>query len=279
MVRRVVVGIDGSNYSRTAIKIACKRAQLTGATVVGVGVIDLPGISRQEAGAGAGASYYARKTELAKIEDARKKMTGFIDEFTAICMKSKVDFEVHSREGAPFEEIIKEANFADLIYIGIKTYFHFETTSQSGETAMRLLKFASCPVVAVPEQIEFPTSVIVALDNSKESARGLRYFVDLYEDKDIFGDIKFYLVTAGDEEEFKRLHEKAQVYLASHDLEATSIIRKGKPSTVILEEAKKRMPSAIVLGAYGKTGISSLFFGTTAKNIVNDGTVTLMVTH
>ncbi len=279
MVKRVVVGIDGSKYSRTAIKIACTRAKMTGATIVGVGVIDLPGISRQEAGAAAGASYYAHKAEEAKIKDARSKMADFVDEFTRICISYGVDFEVKSHEGVPFEEIITEANFADLIYIGVKTFFHFETTSKPGETVMRLLQHATCPVVAVPEEIEFPSNVIVALDHSKEAARGLREFVDLYEDKDIFTDMNFFLVSAGKKSELADLHGAAINYMHTHGLEAESIIRVGKPSKIILEEAKKRMPSAIILGAYGKTGITRLFYGSTAKKVVEDGTVPVVVTH
>ncbi len=279
MVRRIVVGIDGSNYSKTAIDIACQRAHLTGAAVVGVGVIDLPGISKQEAGAAAGASYYAHKAEETKIKDAKQKMSGFIADFRSVCDKYKVNYEVHSTEGVPFEEIIKVANFADLIYIGIKTFFHFETTSKPGETVMRILKYASCPVAAIPENIEFPQHVIVALDHSKESARGLREFVDLYEDKDIFSDIDFYLVSAGTEQEFSPLHASALHYLKTHGLDAVSIIKDGKPSQVIISEAKKRMPSMVVLGAYGQQGISRLFYGSTAKKVVEDGNIPVIVTH
>jgi len=279
MIRRIIVGIDGSDYSRTAITIACLRAELTNATIVGVGVIDLPGISKQEAGAGAGASYYAHKTEELKIKDAREKMAGFISDFVADCEDHGVKYEVSSHEGVPFEEIVKEANFADLIYIGTKTYFHFETSSKPGETVMRILKYATCPVVAVPKNISFPSNVIVALDESKAAARGLREFVDLYEDKDIFSDLDFYLVSAGDPHELASLHEGALTYLATHGLTAESIIRPGKPSQVILEEAKKRMPSAIVLGAYGNKGISQLFYGSTAKKIVEDDSVPVLVTH
>jgi len=279
MIRRIIVGIDGSDYSRTAITIACLRAKMTGATIVGVGVIDLPGISRQEAGAGVGASHFARKAEKTKIKDAREKMAGFISDFIADCEDHDAKYEVSSHEGVPFEEIVKEANFADLIYIGTKTFFHFETSSKPGETAMRILKYATCPVVAVPKDISFPSSVIVALDESKAAARGLREFVDLYEDKDIFSDLDFYLVSAGDPDELAPLHKDALTYLANHGLTAESIIRPGKPSQVILEEAKKRMPSAIVLGAYGDKGISQFFYGSTAKKIVEDDSVPVLVTH
>ncbi len=279
MIRRIVVGIDGSEYSKSAIKIACTRAKLTGATVVGVGVIDLPGIERAGAGAGPGASYYAHKAEEAKIKDAKEKMAGFIAEFQQVCEALKIKYEVRSPEGVPFEEIVDEANFADLIYIGAKTFFHFETTTEPGETVMRILKYASCPVMAVPEKIEFPENVVVALDSSKESARGLREFVDMYEDKDIFGHINFYLVSAGDEKESGELHAKAAKYLKDHGLTATSVIRAGNPSHIILEEAKKHLPCAIVLGAYGKKGISRLFYGSTAKKVVEDGTIPVLVTH
>ena len=244
-----------------------------------MGVIDLPGISKQEAGAGVGTSYYAHKAEEAKIKDAKQKMAGFIADFKSVCDKYHVNYEVRSHEGVPFEEIIKEANFADLIYIGIKTFFHFETSSKPGETIMRILKHASCPVAAIPENIEFPENVIVALDYSKESARGLREFVDLYEDKDIFSNVDFYLVSAGSKAEFEPLHTRALRYLKAHGLTAISIIRDGKPSQVILEEAKKRMPSAIILGAYGQKGITRLFYGSTTKKIVEDGSIPVVVTH
>lgn len=279
MVKRVVVGIDGSEYSQTAIRLACIRASKTGVVVVGVGVIDLPGISRQEMGAGAGASYYAHKAEQTKIADAKKKMAGFIAEFKELCKSYEIEYEIRSHEGVPFEEIIAEANFADLIYIGNQTFFHFGTNSKPGETALRISQYASCPVAAIPKDIEFPRNVLVALDGSKASARGLREFVDLYEDKDIFSNMRFYLISTGNRKKMATIHEAAMNYLRIHGLTADSIIRDGKPSAVILEEAHKLEPSMIVLGAYGNKGISRIFHGSTAKKIIEDGSVPVLITH
>ena len=40
MSKRIVVGLDPSEYSHTALKVACARAKIYDGTVVGVGIID-----------------------------------------------------------------------------------------------------------------------------------------------------------------------------------------------------------------------------------------------
>ena len=48
MLRSVLVGVDGSEYSTAAVELGIRWAQRSGAVLVGLGIIDAPTISRPE---------------------------------------------------------------------------------------------------------------------------------------------------------------------------------------------------------------------------------------
>ena len=66
MAKRILVPLDGSDYSKNAIKVAIEMALKTDGTVIGLGIIDKDEIEESVIGAGIGASYFAEKLELKK---------------------------------------------------------------------------------------------------------------------------------------------------------------------------------------------------------------------
>ena len=54
----------------------------------------------------------------------------------------------------------------------------------------------------------------------------------------------------------------------SKDRETWTFVKKGKPSSAILEMAEQWQADLIVLGSHGKTGVSHLLLGSVAEKIV-----------
>ena len=80
MPQRIIVGLDGTEYSKSAVQWAIRRANVYGAIIVGIAILDVPGIEKAAVGAGLGASYYAKRSIDSKLEDASARTKEFMRE-------------------------------------------------------------------------------------------------------------------------------------------------------------------------------------------------------
>ncbi|MFQ6673954.1 MAG: universal stress protein [Fidelibacterota bacterium] len=278
MNKRIVVGLDGSEFSGTAMAVACEQARRSEGTVVGIGVVDLPGIESVERGAPVGSLYFAKKAEEHKLRDALEKVEGFLEDFENVCKEAGVKYELHSRRGVPFRSIVEAGKVADLIVVGLRTFYHFETSSEAGDTLKRVLRHSVCPVMAVPQTMEAVKNVIIAYDGSTESAKALRAFVNRFHPG--FQDVRFTLLTVSEpEQDASDVQRDALAYLASWDVEPATVVDDGKVYEVILRHSKVLDRPMVVMGAYGRSEISELFFGSTARRLVEDATIPIFVYH
>lgn len=278
MMKRIVVGLDGSRFSRTATANACGLAKISDGTVVGIGVVDLPGIESIERGAPPGSLWFAEKAEEHKLRDALKKVAQFLSEFEKTCKKLEVRFELHSTQGEPFEAIVEEGKASDLIVIGLRTFYHFETSSRSGDTLKRVLQNSVCPVMAVPESMNRIENVFIAYDGSTESAKALRAFVNRFHPS--FQDLDLTLLTVAEsKEEGERVSQNAVSYLRCWEKEPTIVVERGRTDEILLQRAKGVKNPLVVMGSFGRNPISEFFFGSTARRIVEDCTIPIMIYH
>ncbi len=282
MLKRIVVGLDGSPYSKSAVNYACNLAKNYGATVVGIGVVDLPEIEKHIGPGGPpGSGIYAKRLKDAKVEDALEKVKGFLKEFEETCKGNGVSCELYSEEGEPFEAIMEEGKTADLIIVGIRTYYHFETSAKPGDTLKRLLEKPVCPVLAVTDEMVMPENVVIAFDGGYTSARAMRSFVHLSRELSFASKVTLLRIT--EDKEVQEVCEaemaKAKRYLEAHGISVSALCKKGDPSRVILEVAKGLRPSMVVMGAFGKSTIAKFLFGSTANEIIEDASLPLFVYH
>ncbi len=277
-MKRIVVGLDGSRFSETATRASCQLAASCKGTVVGIGIIDMPGIEWGERGAPPGASYFAEKAEEHKIQDALRRITQFLQKFEEKCREYGVKYELHSDEGVPFEAIVESGKIADLITIGLRTFYHFETSSKPGDTLKRVLQHSVCPVLAVPEKMERVENVLVAYDGSTESAKALRAFVNLFQP--LLGQLHVTLLTISEKRgKTETVQKEALDYLKCWDIQADAEVMGGKVYQAVIERAKAMNHPLAVMGAFGRNPISDLFFGSTARRVVEDSTIPVLVYH
>jgi len=276
MLRRILVGLDGSPYAHSAMEAACMVAQSTGATVVGIAVVDMPGIDKSEIGATPGALHYAEKVREHKIREAEERTKKSLEQFSSFCKTQNVSCELAFSVGVPFKEIIEEARTSDLVFVGIKTFFHYETQTKSGDTLKKLLDVTVSPVIAVPKEFQKPKNILFAYDGGPQAAKALRMFLQL----GLFTDAKATVLNVTEDiEEGRNMVNQAAKYLAAHEFETETLCMPGEPKEVIYEIAKKLMPSMVVIGAYSHSSLREFLFGTAASYLVEDGSVPLFVYH
>jgi nucleotide-binding universal stress UspA family protein len=140
-VRRIVVGVDGSEPSKRALRWAIEQAELIGATVEAVGVWE----HRSSYAWGAVAV-----VDAAEVAD--------VCERTVIEMVTEVSGEAPSvhlvsyvMRGNPAHELVQQAKGADLLVVGSRGHNGL-VGALLGSVSQYCVHHAECPVVVVREQ-------------------------------------------------------------------------------------------------------------------------------
>ena len=69
------------------------------------------------------------------------------------CKKEGIRHREAERQGSPSTQILNESLYYDLIMVGLKSYFHFETSEKYGRSLDQLLKESVTPIYGIPEKI------------------------------------------------------------------------------------------------------------------------------
>jgi nucleotide-binding universal stress UspA family protein len=281
MLKNILIGLDGSEYCNEAIRCAIDLSKNFGAKLFGLGIIDAPAIFDHSPGV-AGAIHYKESANKRQYEGARDRVRACLRSFQARCDEANVNCEISHNEGSPVAEFLKEAAGYDIIIMGQETYFQHDSREGPCSTLVHLLKDTPRPVVVIPNKIEFKYNLedpaVIAFDGSIPSARAMQLFTLLsYDDP----SNEIHLVTVCDEEEEGRTRqEKALLYLERwYGRKPTSAILHGRRPDALLNYTRKVNARVLAMGAYGRSGLKSFFFGSTTRTILKKANTMLFLYH
>ena len=273
-LRRLLVGLDGSPWSRSATTHALAIARASGASATGLAIIDRHDIDHAVGPVPMGALHFAEERERTLLGEARQHATALARDFKARCDQEKVVHTETSAEGVPFEHLILESMSHDLIVIGLRTFFHYPPSTEPGETLQKLLHHGMRPVLAVRETAEPIRHITIAVDPSPQSGRALQLFALLRP----WGALTVRLVHAGDDRSAaNQVLQPATAFLQAHGIEARPAFLEGHPTKVIPEDVKRQKPDLVVMGAYGKATVRKLLFGSLTATLLERATVSLLL--
>jgi nucleotide-binding universal stress UspA family protein len=279
MLRSILVGLDGSDYSKAAVELGIQWAKRYDALIVGLGIVDEPAIRRPES-MPIGASYFKLERDQALITDAQHQVETFLDTFGQHCAREGVKYTTIKETGRPVSEILRQSRSYDLIMLGQNTHFSFETQEGADETIWQVVRQSSRPVVTVPESLRTQRSncVLVAYDASPEADRALQAFEGLGLSQR--AEIHVLSIDA-DCDTANSLANQAATFMNLHDVNAifhcgTAV---GTPSGVILNTADLLNAGLIVMGACGRARWREVIFGSTTSEVVEGSEVPVFLCH
>ncbi len=277
MLRSMLVGLDGSAFSNSAVQLSISWARQFGALLAGLGIVDQPGICRQEP-VPLGAGHYKSQRDRVRLADAGRRVEEILQAFAARCAAEGVSHILLKDIGMPEQQIVQESRMYDVTMLGQQTYFHFQTQDWPDETLRKVLRQISRPVVTVPESLPCGTSVLVAYDGSPHADRALQAFLSLGLQG---SDPVHVLAIDAERSTAERLAEQAVQFLALHDIEAMphSIGSKKWEDKVILDQVEVVDARLLVMGAYGRSLWQELAFGSVTTRVLAAGRVPLFLCH
>jgi nucleotide-binding universal stress UspA family protein len=277
MLKSILIGLDGSDYSAAALDLAIRWARQSDALLVGLGVIDEPTIRGPEP-VPLGGVYYKRHRDDVRMHEARVRVEQFLERFALRCTEAGVPSKLLEDVGLPWEQILVESQRYDLVLLGQRTYFHFETQEAPCETLKKVLKNSPRPVVTVPEKLGSDGPVVVAYDGSLQAARALQAF----QASGLYGQKEAHVITVADDHvEAARHADRAAEFLRFHDVPARvhALASTERPARILLERAHSLGAGLLVMGAYGQPVLREFFLGSVTRTLLKESPVPLFLYH
>ena len=162
-------------------ELGIRWAQRSGATLVGLGIVDEPGIRAIEPAWPVGGTpgvdpvYYMGYE--ARLADVHRQVGQLLEQFAARCAEAGVAHAEVKAVGSPHELIAAEAQSCDLVLLARGSHFRFTARDDdSDEILKKVLKNTPRPIVVVPAT-PFPDGpIVIAYDGSLQAARALAAF-------------------------------------------------------------------------------------------------------
>lgn len=274
MIKRILLPLDPSEYAKSAASLACKIAKVNNAEISGIVVLDVPGIEKSIGSVPAGASLFAKELEEHRLSEADFHVHSLLKKFGKLCSDCNIEYEFHQRQGSPGSKILDHALFYDLLILGNKTFYHFETSNKPGDSFDNILDHSITPIISVPERL--PESVLnnnriqttIAFDGSLPSARALQLFAKMR----MFDKFDIRIIISDDNTKLARHYlDDAETYLKAHGFSHINKINTKDDIIDYIDNNLMDWTDLFVFGAHSKHGILDFMVGGLAKHLIKRG--------
>lgn len=266
MLKRILVGLGGTEYTVSAVNQAVALAMAHDAEVTGVSVINN---KRHLVNAGPvplGGGYHAY--DLADdTEKAKERGELAAQEFTEACRAVGVRHRMLHEVGEPFTLMINEARYHDLMIFGLRSLFEFDLVPDPHDALVRLVQAGVRPLIAVSKGFYPVKKVLIAYSGSMESAKAMKRFVQMR----LWPEAKLRIVTFGHQaDQAEQLVGDAADYCRAHGFAVEEAIVADSPKDHLLPYAEEWGADLTVVGNSAKNLLLRRIFGETALHAIQN---------
>tara|TARA_R110002096_G_scaffold164099_11_gene331820 strand:- start:9821 stop:10657 length:837 start_codon:yes stop_codon:yes gene_type:complete len=274
-IQRILVPLDPSEFTEAATLRACEVAMAHGAKLAGLAVLDSPGIRSQVSPVDMLHWPLVRDAIMDLEADAQAKIVELQNRFAWTCKSHRISHVESDLTGVPANMILEASVLHDLVVMGLRTYYHFETREGAGKSLSQVLTQTSTPILAVPKvQSREPFQrVMIAYDGSLSAGRALRDFCGFAEPY----DFEITILTAHpDESHAEFLLNQAADCLHVHGINGFSLQNFKSDSIPVsaLEGAE-----LVVAGIHSKRHFKDLVVGSFTREIIDRGDTAMFLSH
>jgi len=279
VIKSILVALDDSESSESAKKLSIHLAKSHKAFLAGIGILDEPWIAAPEAIPLGGAAF---KVELDAqlLEDAKHRVHKIERDFAKECKDQKLECSIIDASGVPAYEIEHFITEHDILLIGKDANFHFTPTETTTVSVKQILRDNPRPVIVTGPKLPNQESshILVAYDGTFTSSRALHMalLIGIFHKKTVH-----IASISSDEDEARDQVNTAAKLCHNYGLKPSlhPIATSQRPSSALLDLMEDLKPSLIVMGAFGHGGISYLFMGSCAKDLLKSTNIPLFIFH
>lgn len=285
MIKSILVTLDGSESSKTALRVAVGLADITQSDLKGLFVVNqerfmsVP-VSSVLVATVTGQAPIPMLRSAQEVIQVEEKVSLEGDEietdFKEACKTARVDCKFISELGDPDEIIAHYARTVDLVVMGNSGKHEGLSFPYKGQTISGLLHLVTRPILIVPEVDQGGASIVIAYDGSPPAERALRLGAEFSQIMQI-SEVHLLTVIEDSQEETK-IQSPAIQYLRNYDLDVREAIVRGDAGEVIDEYVSRVEPAMLVMGAYGAGALAETIYGSTTDFLLGRAQCALLTT-
>lgn len=282
MIKRILIPLDSSPYTESALEIGCIIARQHNAEITGLVILDIPGIKKSVGPVPLGAIEYAERLEQMKEKQAHDHIHELLAKFKEKCTNEGVRFTEAEMQGCPSERIIRESIYYDLVIIGLRTFFHFPKSDKPGDTLDEVMDQSITPILGVPKSFTFPDvskqkiKVLIAFDGSLPSANAMQDFIP-FALPDV---MEVVLLTSSDNNDTADYHlTQAEAYLKAHSIFNVKKEKTSEDIKKVVMQKYLNWATLIVVGTHSKSGIFDFMVGSLTKQLIKADKKPLLISQ
>jgi nucleotide-binding universal stress UspA family protein len=266
MIKRILVGLGGTEYTVSGINQAVALAMANDAEVTGVSVLDASRLS-SVGPVPLGGGHYARELVEDRLAKAKNHVEWAAQEFTDACRAAGVRHRVLREEGEPFALLIDQARYHDLMIFGLRSLFEFDLVPDPQDSLVRLVQAGVRPLIAVSKGFYPVNKVLIAYSGSMESAKAMKRFVQMR----LWPDAKLRVVSFDHSaDKTTQLVKDAAEYCAAHGFDVEEAVATGSPKDRLLPYAEEWGADLTVVGNSAQNLLLRRIFGETALHAIRN---------
>ena len=276
MIRRILVGLGDAKSVASEVQHAVELAQVHGAELTGITLVDAQAASppAEIATAGTsgrmrtyGASGWARELAHDKWEDLKAQTEASLKQFAEICEAKGIIHRSEVIQGDPFEFIVSRSRYFDLFISGMKRIFDYSILDETSDALVRLVANGVRPILTVPEEFRPIRRILIAYSGSVDSAKTMKKFIQ----SQLFPVPALKIVTIDQPpSEARSLLLDAAAYCRAHGYRPEIDLNSDHMTQNLLGIADDWGADLIVLGNSDRGILSRLFFRDTSLDIIRE---------
>ncbi len=266
MLKRILLGLGGTEYTVSAINQAVALALAHDAEVTGVSITD-EGRLTFSGPVPIGDDQYAHELADDRMEKAKERCARAMQDFADACQAAGVRHQVLREVGEPFTLMIDEARYHDLMIFGLRSLFAFDLVPDPHNALVRLVQAGARPLIAVSKGYYPVNKVLIAYSGSMESAKAMKRFVQMR----LWPEASLRIVTFEHQaEKAKQLVGDAADYCRAHGFEPEEAFVPMSPKDHLLPYAEEWGADLTVVGNSAKNLLLRRIFGETALHAIQN---------
>lgn len=277
MIRTILIPLDGSSNSTTAVDYGIYIAPKLEATLAGLHVIDLyliQGPMMTDISVTADVPPY--DGYLGAVETSLKEKADLLlKNFEDRCRMAAIGCRTKKNIGKISDTIIEEAENADLILMAKKgEHFHLKEGGLIGSVAEIVIRRSGKPVMVVPESFRVIESMGLAYDGSVPARKALDLSLKISEKAKWPMTV---IIISADEAKAADLSAQVEQMAQEGLADCEVIISAGREADEILKFIREGSVELMVMGAYGHNRLRELLLGSTTSQVIRKSPIPVLL--
>ncbi len=269
MIKRILVGVDGSEHSGAALRYAVWLGKRLDATVSGLHVVDIVSIEGSffhDISGSLGFEPYLDFT--AKMRAAlQERGRGLLEEFERQCDAARTRHDSRLTIGVVASDLCDGAREADLLVIGYRGANARFTTGLLGSVTESATRQCTRPVLVTPAEFQEIRSPMLAWDGSERASGAMRAAADLCTAL----ALPLAVVTiARDAEDGEAIIAHARRYLSSYAIAVDYKVEVGQAWEQIPLRLREGGHDLVFMGSHGHSRIVEWVLGSTTEFVLRN---------